>query len=114
MDTREKIVDAQQLRQLAAAGRTLAAGFFDVLTAGEVRRLEQIAAGSRVAVAVLTKEGALLDQRARIELVAGLKCVEAVGAWDGGAMPEAAVRLDADHEQATVALIARVIERHGG
>lgn len=114
MDTREKIVDAQQLRQLAAAGRTLAAGFFDVLTAGEVRRLERIAAGGRVAVAVLPKDGALLDQRARIELVAGLGCVEAVGAWDGGPLPDGAAQLDAEHEQATAALIGRVIERHGG
>lgn len=114
MDTRQKIVSANQLRELAAAGHKLAAGFFDVLTAAQVARLDEIAAGGKVAVAVLPKDGALLSARARVELAAALACVSAAAEWDGSDLPPGAVPLAAEHEQASAALIERVLDRHAG
>lgn len=72
VDTRSKIVACDA----APAGCTVAIGYFDVLLAAHAREL---AALSRpLLVIVLPREGELLAQHARAELVAGLRMVDYV------------------------------------
>jgi bifunctional ADP-heptose synthase (sugar kinase/adenylyltransferase) len=85
MDTRSKIIDpahaaviVDQLRRDGARLR-IVTGYFDVLLAGHVRRLCEIADGSgKLFVAVLDPPRPVLDARARAELVAALAVVDYV------------------------------------
>lgn len=57
----------------------LVAGFFDPLTAGHARRIEEIAAGAGLTgVVVMTPANAILPSRVRAELVAALAAVDFV------------------------------------
>jgi len=60
-----------------AAPVVLVTGYFDVLRAEHVRALNDLRAATLVTV-VLPREDALLSQRARAELVAGLRAVDYV------------------------------------
>ena len=85
MDTRRKIIGCEQAAALAADLRRQGAtirivtGYFDVLVAGQVRRLREIAAGSaKVFVVVLDPPSPLLAASARAELAAALAMVDYV------------------------------------
>jgi bifunctional ADP-heptose synthase (sugar kinase/adenylyltransferase) len=85
MDTRNKIIDPEhavvivdQLRRDGAKLR-IVTGYFDVLLAGHVRRLDEIADGAgKLFVAVLDPPHPVLATRARAELVAALAVVDYV------------------------------------
>lgn len=85
MDTRNKIIDpghaaavVHQLRRDRAKLR-IVTGYFDVLLAGHVRRLCEIAGGAgKLFVAVLDPPHPVLAARARAELVAALAVVDYV------------------------------------
>jgi len=83
VDTRTKILTAAAARQIAPPV-VVATGFFDVLRAEHIRELREIREGGALLVVVLPLAGALLDQRSRAELVAGLRMVDYVVAADHG------------------------------
>jgi len=80
LDTRTKIVSAEQARSLRDSQSTrFYAGHFDPLLAAHARVLGAIAApGQQLIVEVTNPPAPLLSQRARAELVAGLACVDYV------------------------------------
>lgn len=94
MDTREKILDRDQLaarsRQLREAGKhvVLANGCFDILHAGHVRYLQGARKEGDFLIVAINSDSStrglkgngrpILPQQARAELVAALACVDAV------------------------------------
>jgi bifunctional ADP-heptose synthase (sugar kinase/adenylyltransferase) len=127
VDTRSKILTAADARQIAGSV-LLATGYFDVLREEHVREVEALAsqegnrqAGGRLQflVAVLPFEGALLDQRARAELVAGLRMVDYVIAASDSEVdelirtlhPRRIVRLESEHIRLARELRERVHHR---
>jgi hypothetical protein len=75
LDTREKIITAEQLGTLdGSAEWTTVVGLFDPLTAVQARRL----CGRNVLAIVLDAPDTLLPTQARAELVAALRNVKAV------------------------------------
>jgi bifunctional ADP-heptose synthase (sugar kinase/adenylyltransferase) len=83
MDTRHKIIEPQRALALAqdlrAKGVKIATGYFDVIVAEHVRRLQEIKNGSgTLVVVVLDPPEPLLAGRARAELVAALGVVDYV------------------------------------
>jgi hypothetical protein len=75
LDTREKIVTAEQLSKLdSSAEWVTVVGFFDPLTAVQARRLR----GRSLLAVVLDTPDTLLPAQARAELVAALREVNAV------------------------------------
>lgn len=119
MDTRTKILTAAEARRIAGPV-TLATGCFDVLREESLQELEALAA-SPLLVAVLPLEGALLGQRARAELVAGLRMVDYVIAASQDEVeeliralkPERVARLEAAHERVAQGLRELVHRRQG-
>lgn len=84
MDTRSKILTPAAARRIAVPV-TVVTGFFDVLRAEHARELtkaRRAGSGHPLLVVVLPLDGALLGQRARAELVAGLRMVDYVVAAD--------------------------------
>jgi hypothetical protein len=106
MDTRRKIVrDARHWRP--PGGAVLAAGPFDPLLAAHARQLEQLKGGAPALVVYVTDPpDPLLPAQARGELVAALRCVDAVVV--AGEPPAGAVDLTADHLRWRSELEARV------
>lgn len=82
MDTRCKILTLDAALALPP-GLAIAAGTFDVLRPEHARDLAAIHARPLL-VAVLPSDGELLPQRARAELVAGLRMVDYVVIADSG------------------------------
>ena len=85
MDTRDKIIDCEHAAVLAAklrgegASIQVVTGYFDVLVAGHIRRLRQIASeASKLFVLVLDPPAPVLLARARAEMVAALAMVDYV------------------------------------
>jgi len=80
MDTREKILGRDSVGALLASGEwTVVAGLFDPLTLTQAQRLAKAADGGRkILAAVISDANTLLPDRARAELVAGLRSVDAV------------------------------------
>lgn len=75
MDTREKIITAEQLTKLDGSAEWAAVvGLFDPLTAAQARRLH----GRNLVAVVLDVPDSLLPAQARAELVAALRNVKAV------------------------------------
>jgi bifunctional ADP-heptose synthase (sugar kinase/adenylyltransferase) len=89
MDTREKIVDLVRAVEIAAGlrrecvGVTMVAAYFDVLTSDHVRRMEALANGRPLMLAVLDPVHPLLPARARAELAAALSVIDYVLLLDG-------------------------------
>ena len=83
MDTRSKILSAADAPRAA----TVVTGTFDVIRAEDARELAGIRArhgGRPLVVVVLPLPGELMPQRARAELVAGLRMVDYVLITDDG------------------------------
>lgn len=77
MDTRSKIVTG--LGSEIARPLAIVTGYFDVLRAEHARELQAARQGAAaMLVIVLPRSGELLPQRARAELVAGLRAVDSV------------------------------------
>lgn len=128
MDTRRKILTAGDARRIAGPV-ALATGYFDVLRGECLRGLEEFAARAsgdqggmpRLLAAVLPLEGALLEQRARAELVAGLRVVDYVIAASESEVeeliaalkPRRVARLEAEHIRLSRELRERVHSRLG-
>lgn len=113
LDTRSKILTLDAARRLAAV--TLVTGTFDVLRAAHVRDL-RAAPGTALLVAVLPLAGEILPQRARAEMVAGLRVVDYVvivnetdiEALIQGLAPVTVVRLETMDAERTSQLIEHV------
>jgi bifunctional ADP-heptose synthase (sugar kinase/adenylyltransferase) len=83
MDTRHKIIDPGRALELSedlrSRGLKIVTGFFDVIVAEHVRRLQEIKNGSdALVVVVLDPPEPVLTARARAELVAALRMVDYV------------------------------------
>ena len=89
LDTRHKIVSAEEAIRLAldlhrqGCVVRVVTGYFDLLLAEHVRRLEELAQGESLFTVVLDHPGALLSVRARAELLAALAVVRCVAAVEG-------------------------------
>jgi bifunctional ADP-heptose synthase (sugar kinase/adenylyltransferase) len=81
MDTRNKILTAAAARELRLPSLAAVTGYFDILTAGDARELEEVrdrtGAAALVAI-VLPLPGGILDLPARAELAAGLRVIDYV------------------------------------
>jgi|SRR5579864_3709244 len=95
MDTRNKIITPDRAAALAVELRATGAalkvvtGYFDVLVAGHVRRLREIADGAATLMVVVEDPPApVLGARARAELVAALTVVDYVVPADKMALRE--------------------------
>lgn len=84
MDTREKIIPAEQLAAKLGSGEWLAvAGKFDPLTLAQAERLAQAGSNGKAILAVVEPAtDSLLPVEARAILVAALKSVQLVVAAD--------------------------------
>lgn len=102
MDTRSKIVDLPTAAAIAARLRSegarlkLVAGYFDVLTPDEVRRLRSLSDGQRLMAVVLDPPNPLLPPRARAELAASLSMVDYVLALPGASLEQALEQIRPD------------------
>ncbi len=92
MDTRSKILTAAAAREIAARPLVVVLGTFDVLRASHVGELEAARQGAALLAIVLPREGEVLPQRARAELVAALRAVDFVTMCEAA---EAASMIDA-------------------
>ena len=80
MDTRNKILTLEAALRLPAGSLSLVTGAFDLLTAAHARDVAAFRArvSGPVLAVVLAGDSGLLPQRARAELVAGLRAVDYV------------------------------------
>ena len=76
MDTRNKILTLDAALRLPRGSVTVAAGYFDALRAPHVRHLAALEAP--VLAVVLPREGELVAQSARAEMVAALRMIDYV------------------------------------
>jgi hypothetical protein len=114
VDTRTKIVSADQAAELARSGATVVSGYFDPLIlaiADELASLKQEVprAGSPLLVLIRSSENAILPARARAELVAALAVVDYVCDAECGIEPQH--RLEKEHDRRLKELIAHVHAR---
>ena len=123
MDTRAKIVTAEQLRALGLAAPLLVTGYFDLLRAehaAELESLRQRAGAAAAVAAVLPWERALLSQRARAEMAAALRMVDYVVIIEANDVPalveflgpSQVVRLEVADARRNRELIEHVHRRH--
>lgn len=110
MDTRSKIVDDTQAREIAASGATVVSGYFDPLVASHADRLSELKReGSPLLVLIATPRHPILPARARAELVAGLSVVDHVAEAAAGLTPQ--IRLEQEDEGRLKNLIEHVHAR---
>lgn len=121
MDSREKIVTAEEALERARAARqrgarvTVVHGYFDPLLEEHARRLSELAApGGWLAAVVMEPPAPILPARARAELVAGLRVVDCVvvgdaAEWDA----DAVVDERAEDKRRTEQFVAHVRARAG-
>jgi bifunctional ADP-heptose synthase (sugar kinase/adenylyltransferase) len=107
MDTRRKIVrDSAGWR--VPAGAVCAIGHFDPLLAAHAAQLESLkGGGAALVVCVTDPEDPILPREARAELVAALRCVDAV-VLDSSPLPKDAADLRAQHLAWRAEFLARV------
>jgi hypothetical protein len=117
MDTRDKIVTSAGAARLAekwrAAGQEVqvAAGWFDPLLAEAAQALARVKRdGARLLVLLAEPSEAILGWRARAEMVAALRLVDAVAPL-GEAELEVDVDFTSDHEALRARFIEHVLER---
>lgn len=126
MDTRNKILNHDEAervgRQIRAGGGRLrvVTGYFDPVLASHARRLGELAARNATLMAmVATREGNLLDARARAELLASLRVVDYVVLPGNIGVAELLERIEPDamcreeeaDERRTTELVGRIRER---
>lgn len=110
MDTRTKIVGAERVEQLAAAGAFVVSGYFDPLVSSLAEQLATLKRpGCPLVVVVRSSERPILPARARAELVAALSVVDFVCDAETGVEP--ALDLAREHAARLKALIAHVHAR---
>ena len=110
MDTRTKIVPAEEASRLALSGVTVVSGYFDPLLAAHAERLGQLKReGTPLLVAIAEPSHPILPARARAELVAGLAAVDYVAESLHGLTPE--THLEDEDERRLEDLIAHVHAR---
>jgi hypothetical protein len=110
VDTRTKIVSADQAAELARSGATVVSGYFDPLVASLADELADLKrAGSPLLVLIRSLENAILPARARAELVAALAVVDYVCDAECGVEPQH--RLEKEHDRRLKELIAHVHAR---
>lgn len=103
MDTREKIRTVEDLREtLLRDAWTIAAGFFDPLTADSAERVaRQASAGRKLLIVIRPRDNELLSLETRAALMAALRCVDAVlietsPEWRDFALRNPSARIDED------------------
>jgi len=122
MDTRDKIIGCEQAVALASTLRDQGAtirvvtGYFDVLVAGHVHRLREIADSSaKLFVVVLDPPSPLLAARARAELAAALAMVDYVvpaGEQDAGELLSRFAASEIVREESADLLRAERLSQH--
>lgn len=107
MDTRTKIVPAEEAARLAANGVLVVSGYFDPLLSAHAERLRALKSeGESLLVAVADPPEPILPTRARAELLAGLAVVDYVVESVEGLTPQ--VRLEQEDERRLADLIVHV------
>jgi hypothetical protein len=128
MDTRAKIIDVSAAAGIAGTLRTqgarlkLVAGYFDVLTPDEVRRIRSLSGEHRLMAAILDPPDPLLPPRARAELAASLSMIDYVLLLQGVSLaqaveqigPDEVIREETAGSQRRAALIEHVHRRQKG
>jgi len=110
VDSRSKIVTAQEARSIAAAGATVVSGFFDPLVASHAQRLAGLKQdGTTLLVLISTPPDPILPARARAELVASLGVVDHVAESVDGLSPH--LRLEQEDVERLEQLMAHVHAR---
>jgi hypothetical protein len=110
VDTRSKIIDADQARLIAARGATVVSGYFDPLVASHAERLAELKnQDTPLLVLIATAADAILRARARAELVAGLAVVDYVCETADGVAPH--LSLEREHAARQAQLIEHVHAR---
>ncbi len=110
MDTRIKIVNAEEARAIAAQGAVVVSGYFDPLIASHAERLAGLKRpGAPVLVLIATGENEILPARARAELVASLAVVDYVCETAEGFPPH--ISLEQEHDEVRARLIQHVQAR---
>ncbi len=110
MDTRNKIVSAQEAESRLPHMAFLVSGWFDPLLAVHAARLDEIPDQFPVAVQIVNPPDPLLPARARAELVAALGRVELV-ILDEAQTLTPALRLQDEEAELRAAFLAHVRER---
>ena len=110
MDTRIKIVDAEEARVIASQGATVVSGYFDPLIASHAERLAGLKRpGASLLILINTPADSILPTRARAELVAGLAVVDHVCETAVGFQPH--ISLEQEHDEVRAQLIRHVQAR---
>jgi bifunctional ADP-heptose synthase (sugar kinase/adenylyltransferase) len=79
VDTRTKIVPAEEAARIAASGAFVVSGYFDPVLAWHAARLQELKRdGAALLVLIASPPAPILPARARAELLAGLKIVDYV------------------------------------
>ena len=110
MDTRTKIIGAQEAQRLAANGAFTVSGYFDPLTLAHAERLQSLKrAGALLLVVISSPPDPILSTLARAQLVAGLACVDHVAEGPVPFTPQA--QMEKEDDVRLVQLIQRVQAR---
>jgi glycerol-3-phosphate cytidylyltransferase-like family protein len=110
LDTRTKIIDADQAASIANRGATVVSGYFDPVVASHAERLAALKRnGEPLLVLITTPPNPILPARARAELVAGLKVVDYVCDAPDGIAPQ--ILLEQEHAERLAQLIDHVHAR---
>lgn len=112
MDTRTKIISAQEAARLAENGATTVSGYFDPVTLAHAERLQSLKRpGAPLLVVISSPPEPVLPAPARAQLVAALACVDHVTEGPVSFAPQA--RLEAEDRERLEELIHRVRARQG-
>lgn len=110
VDTREKIIDADQAARIAGSGAVVVSGYFDPLVASHAERLASLKTnGAKLLVLIATPDNAILPAGARAELVASLRAVDYVAEMAPGLAAQ--IRLEEEDDARFLALLKHVRDR---
>jgi glycerol-3-phosphate cytidylyltransferase-like family protein len=110
VDTRIKIVGAEEARVIASQGATIVSGYFDPLIASHAERLAGLKRpGASLLILIATAENEILPARARAELVASLAVVDYVCETAEAFPPH--ISLEQEHDEVRAQLIRHVQAR---
>ena len=110
VDTRTKIIQADEAARIANAGAIVVSGYFDPLVASHADRLAGLKRnGKPLLVLIARPENPILPPGARAELVAGLAAVDFVAETTCDLVPE--ISIEQEDDARLHALIAHVHAR---